>query len=91
VLPVDSYRKITPPSLSPSPPPTNSRSYAAAAAQCITSSAPYLVHGCGSISVLEVDVGVERAEVNDDLLVGLGTGKMEGRPGMEWGQGKDYF
>ena len=52
---------------------------------------PHLVHGCGSVTVLKVNVGVEGAEVNDDLLMRLGTGKMEGRPGMEWGQQRNHF
>ena len=43
----------------------------------------YLVHGRGTITVLQVHVSVERAKVDNDLLVGLGTGQVKGSPGME--------
>lgn len=58
--------------------------------RCRGPAPPHLVHGRGSVTVLEVDVGMERAQMNDDLLMGLGTGKVEGRPGMEWGQDKRH-
>ena len=38
------------------------------------------MHGCGTVSILHVDVSMESTEVDNDILVGLGTGQMKSSP-----------